>query len=88
MSMNAGMDVTQVQQLAGQMGKAGEAFTRLGSELTAQLGQTQWEGPDKVAFTGAWEQQNAQLKAASTLLQDAQAGLMKEAQAQLDASGT
>jgi uncharacterized protein YukE len=49
-----GMDVEQVQGLAGQLGQAAEEVLQVAQELTARLGTTTWVGADRTRFDQEW----------------------------------
>lgn len=67
-----GADVDQLRQLSSQLNqKAGEIESVL-SSLTAQLGNTDWRGPDSEAFRREWEGSHTNaLKQVANALRDA-----------------
>jgi uncharacterized protein YukE len=86
MTINAGMDVSDVQGLAAMMKTSAGRLDDLSSALSGQLADVSWEGADKQSFMSSWEGMKAQLLGASSLLTKTGTHLMGEATAQQDAS--
>jgi uncharacterized protein YukE len=54
-----GMDVAAVRQLSQQMKAKADEIRQLSQQLTGQLQNTQWVGPDRDRFTNDWQSQHA-----------------------------
>lgn len=78
-----GLDVQQVRQLSSQLNqKAGEIESVL-STLTSALANTQWEGPDAMAFRNEWSgQHTSALRQVANALRDAGSKAAQNASAQ------
>ena len=78
-----GLDIQQVRTLSSQLSqKAGEIESALGT-LTSTLANTQWEGPDAIAFRNDWSgSHTAALKQVITALRDASTKAIQNANAQ------
>lgn len=50
-----GMDTDAVRQLAAQMNQAHETIQQLSAQLTGQLNNVQWIGPDREHFVSNWQ---------------------------------
>ena len=67
-----GMDIGGVRQLATQMTSSAGQIRQLMSQLTNQLNNTQWIGPDRTRFEGEWSGTYVQqLNQVATALEDA-----------------
>ncbi len=53
-----GMDIAAVRQLAQQMKTKADEIRSLSQQLTGQLQNTQWVGPDRDRFTNDWQSQH------------------------------
>jgi uncharacterized protein YukE len=78
-----GLDVQQVRQLSAQLNqKAGEIESALGT-LTSALANTQWEGPDAIAFRNDWSgSHTAALRQVISALRDASTKATQNANSQ------
>ena len=78
-----GLDVQQVRQLSAQLNqKAGEIESAL-STLTGALSNTQWEGPDAIAFRNDWSgSHTAALRQVISALRDASTKATQNANSQ------
>jgi uncharacterized protein YukE len=52
------MDIAAVRQLAQQMKTKADEIRSLSQQLTGQLQNTQWVGPDRDRFTNDWQSQH------------------------------
>lgn len=52
-----GMDIPQVRNLANTMRSKADEIEGIMNQLTNQLGQAQWVGPDRQRFEGDWSGQ-------------------------------
>ena len=67
-----GMDIPAVRQLSSQMTQSASQIRQLMSQLTSQLGGTQWVGPDRTRFESEWSGTYVQqLNQVATALEDA-----------------
>ena len=67
-----GMDIPAVRQLSSQMTQSASQIRQLMSQLTNQLGGTQWVGPDRQRFESDWSGTYVQqLNQVATALEDA-----------------
>jgi uncharacterized protein YukE len=53
-----GMDIAAVRQLSQQMKAKADEIRNLSQQLTGQLQNTQWVGPDRDRFTNDWQSQH------------------------------
>lgn len=69
-----GADIAQLRSLAGVMGKAADAISLQGTQLSNAINSaTAWQGRDATVFKGDWNTQHRQslMKAANTLRENA-----------------
>lgn len=52
-----GMDIGQVRTLANQMRQKADEIESIMAQLTSQLKQAQWVGPDRQKFESDWDGQ-------------------------------
>ena len=82
-----GMDIEAVRQLSAQMKAKGEEIRTLMNQLTTQLQNTQWVGPDRERFLSDWQSQHvAALTRVATGLDDASTAASQNATQQEQAS--
>ena len=81
MSVQEGMDVERVRQIAGDLQRNGEALTNIGAQGRGQLSvlSRAWEGPDIEKFSGSWGAAEKSLAAASQTIQAMGKGLQQQA---------
>lgn len=53
-----GMDIAAVRQLSQQMKAKADEIRTLSQQLTGQLQNAQWVGPDRDRFTNDWQSQH------------------------------
>ena len=72
MSNFTGMDIPGVRTLATSMKTKADEIEAIMSQLTSQLGSTQWVGNDRQQFEGDWSSQHCTaLKNVAQALRDA-----------------
>lgn len=54
-----GLDVEAVRSLANTLRTQAESVRQVVTTITAQMGQTQWNGPDAVQFQEEWDGQHS-----------------------------
>ena len=82
-----GMDIAAVRQLSQQMNSKAEEIRSLMQQLTTQLQNTQWVGPDRDRFTNDWQSTHvAALNRVIQGLQDASTAATNNANQQEQAS--
>lgn len=78
-----GQDVTQVRALAKQLSAKATEIQNIMQQLTSQLQNVQWSGPDAEKFRGDWQGQHmAQLKQVVNALNEASQRANRNAQQQ------
>ena len=84
-----GMDIQAVRQLSQQMKSKAEEIRSLMQQLTSQLQNTQWVGPDREKFTSDWQGQHvAALNRVIQGLEDASTAASNNANQQEQASNS
>ncbi|APH01752.1 MULTISPECIES: hypothetical protein [Janibacter] len=88
MSVQEGMDVERVRQIASDLLRNGETLSNIGSQGRGQLSVLSgaWEGPDLESFSGSWGGAEKSLAAASQTVQALGKGLQQQASDQDQAS--
>lgn len=87
MSQFTGMDIDAVRQLAAQMNHSAAEIRTIMQQLTNQLTNTPWVGPDREQFVGEWQSQHvAQLTHVVQALESASTLATRNAQQQEQAS--
>lgn len=88
MSVQQGMDVSRVRQIAEQLARSGESLASIGTTGRAQLAALggAWEGPDLEKFDGAWGGAEKSLADASASIQSMSKQLGEQAGQQDEAS--
>lgn len=83
-----GADIAQLRSLAGVMGKAADAISLQGTQLSNAINSTTaWQGRDATVFKGDWNSQHRQsLMKAATMLRENASQLKKHANQQEFAS--
>ena len=82
-----GLDIPAVRQLSQQMKSKAEEIRSLSQQLTGQLQNTQWVGPDRENFSRDWQSQHlAALNRVIQGLEDASTAAMNNANQQEQAS--
>jgi uncharacterized protein YukE len=82
-----GMDIAAVRQLSQQMKSKAEEIRNLMNQLTGQLQNTQWVGPDRDRFANDWQSQHvAALNRVAQGLDDASQAASNNATQQEQAS--
>ena len=67
-----GLDITQVRGLANFVRQKADEIEQIQAQITQQLGNTQWVGPDRQRFEGEWSgQYTNSLRNVATGLRDA-----------------
>lgn len=82
-----GMDPEAVKGLAAQMVKVADQIEALSGQLTKQLANTAWRGPDADAFKNDWQTTHlSQLKNVANAVRDAATRAQKNAEQQIATS--
>ena len=82
-----GMDVSAVRALASQMQHSASEIQSLCNQLTSQLQNASWVGPDREHFVGDWQSTHvAQLTQVANALNEAAQRANQNAQEQENAS--
>ena len=84
-----GLDPHAVRQLATNLNNVASEIQHLSSQLTNQLQNTAWTGPDREHFVGEWQGTHmSQLNTVITALHDASSKANQNAQQQEQASNS
>ncbi len=82
-----GMDPEAVKSLAAQMIKAADQIEALAGQLSKQLANAAWVGPDATSFKNDWQSHHqSQLKAVSNAVRDAATRAQRNAEQQIQTS--
>lgn len=84
-----GMDVAEVQSLAGQLHNQAESIGQVVAAIDSLIGQLEgvWRGADATEFAGWWQQQHKpHLLNAQAAIDGLHQSALNNAQAQIDAS--
>ena len=77
-----GNNPEQMGQLAQLLTQKSEELNQTANQLTQQLGNTAWVGPDSERFRGEWETHRAQLTQIAAQLQEVSATVQRNRQDQ------
>lgn len=82
-----GMEIEAVRTLARQFGQKANEIEQIQSQLTTQLGSTQWVGNDAARFREEWQSRHSQsLRQVISALQGAEQDALRNVSEQESAS--